>query len=239
MNPEQDYFPVPFETFPALDALPHLWAVFLRRVPGLDVRTERETALSRLAKIHRNALDAIGFSSMPLATAMQIHSPHVVRVALETPFPVADCDALVTTVPGLCLGIYVADCAAVYLADRQGRGIALAHSGRNGTALGIVPHTIAALLAATGASPQDLVVQISPCIRPPHYETDFAATIRQQAADCGVPSVHDCGHCTASHPEAYYSYRLEKGRTGRHLAALALTSKPPRPSKFFQNSATS
>lgn len=216
------FLPVPVETFPALDALPHLRAVFLRRVPGLDVRTERETAMSRLEKTHRNALDATGFSSMPLATAVQIHSPHVVRVALDSPFPVADCDALVTTVPGLCLGIYVADCAAVYLADRHGRGIALAHSGRVGTDLGIVPRTIAALLAATGASPEDLVVQISPCIRPPHYETDFAATIRQQVADCGVTALHDCGHCTASQPTDYYSYRLEKGRTGRHLAALAL-----------------
>lgn len=213
---------VPFETFPALDALTVIRAVFLQRVPGLDVKTDRETALQRLAGIQRAALNEAGFDRMPLVKASQIHSANVVRVAASDAFPVADCDALVTSERALCIGIYVADCAAVYVADRHGRGIGLAHSGRKGTELGIVPKTIAAVCAATGGNPQDLVVQISPCIRPPHYEVDFAAEIRTQSAEAGVLEIHDCASCTGSNLEKYYSYRKEERQTGRLLAAMAL-----------------
>jgi hypothetical protein len=213
---------IPFETFPALDALPRVRAVFLQRVPGLDVKTDRETALQRLVGIQREALDALGFEEMQLAKASQIHSAKVKRISGSDTFPVPDCDALVTTEPNLCLGIYVADCAAVFVADRHGRGIALAHSGRKGTELGIVPKTIAALCEATGADAQDLIVQVSPCIRPPNYEVDFAAEILSQAAEEGVNEIQDCGTCTACDLQKYYSYRKEQGQTGRLLAALAL-----------------
>jgi copper oxidase (laccase) domain-containing protein len=159
---------------------------------------------------------------MPLAKASQIHSANVVRISSTDTFPVPACDALVTTERHLCLGVYVADCAAVYVVDRHGRGIGLAHSGRKGTELGIVPKTIAAVCVATGANPLDLIVQISPCIRPPHYEVDFAAEIRTQAAEAGVREIHDFRSCTGSNLEKYYSYRKEERRTGRLLAAMAL-----------------
>jgi copper oxidase (laccase) domain-containing protein len=213
---------VPFETFSALDALPTVRAVFLQRVPGLDVKTDRETALKRLAGIQREALDAVGFSDMRLAKASQVHSANVVHISSADTFPVPDCDALITTERKLCLGIYVADCAAVYVADRHGRGIGLAHSGRKGTELGIVPKTIAAVCAAAGADPQDLIVQISPCIRPPNYEVDFAAEIRTQTAEAGVREIHDRMSCTGSNLAKYYSYRKEERQTGRLLAAMAL-----------------
>ena len=213
---------VPFETFPALDALPAIRAVFLQRVPGMDVKTDRETALQRLAGIQREALNEAGFARMPLAKASQVHSANVVHISSADTFPVPDCDALITTERNLCLGIYVADCAAVYVVDRHGRGIGLAHSGRKGTELGIVPKTIAAVCAATGADPQDLIVQISPCIRPPHYEVDFAAEIRIQTAEARVREIHDCTNCTGSNLERYYSYRKEERQTGRLLAAMAL-----------------
>jgi polyphenol oxidase len=37
-----------------------------------------------------------------------------------------------------------------------------------------------------------------------------------------VKEIHDTGRCTACHPDLYYSYRAEKGRTGRMLALLGL-----------------
>ncbi len=74
---------------------------------------------------------------------------------------------------------------------------------------------------AFGSVPADLVVQLSPCIRPPHYEIDFAAEIVRQCREAGVTAVHDCNICTACDLNRYYSYRAEKGRTGRMLALLA------------------
>lgn len=210
------------ETFPDLDAIPGIRAAFARRVPGLDVCVEREAALERLEPFHLRARIGAGMGGMIFATAEQVHESRVAAVAADSVFPVPGTDGLLTTVPGICLGIYVADCAAVFLADRRARGIALVHSGKKGTELGIVPIAAAALCAATGADPSDLIARISPCIRPPHYEIDFAAEIVRQLIDFGAGDVRDCGICTASNTALYYSYRAEKGHTGRMLAMMAM-----------------
>jgi copper oxidase (laccase) domain-containing protein len=51
---------------------------------------------------------------------------------------------------------------------------------------------------------------------------DFAAEIERQARACGVRHYHDCGICTASHLDRYYSYRAEKGKTGRMWAVFMI-----------------
>jgi len=210
------------EAFPALDELPVVRAAFLQRCAGIDVVTDRDTALARLWQAHRETADRNGFAGYPFAVAEQVHGAGVAVVDKATQFPVSGVDGLVTAEKGLALAIYVADCAAVYLVDRLGRGIGLVHSGKKGTELGVAPAAIHKMGEAFGCVPEDLVAQIAPCIRPPHYEIDFAAEIIRQVRACGVREVHDCETCTASHPELYYSYRREKGRTGRLLALLAL-----------------
>jgi hypothetical protein len=209
----------PVETFPALDGLPFVRAAFLQSCPEVDVRTDRETALARLWQVHRATADAAGFAGLPFATAEQVHGAVVSPADAAAPAPGAD--GLVTARADLCLAIYVADCAAVYLVDRHRRGIGLVHSGRKGTEAGIVPATVARMAADFGSAPEDLIIQVSPCIRPPHYEVDIAAEIVRQAREAGVRDVHDCRTCTAADAERYYSYRREKGRTGRLLALLA------------------
>jgi len=211
------------ETFPALIGMPGIRAAFTRRIPGLDICVEREQALEKLKQPHLQARIDAGFAGMTFATAEQIHGNLVATVSMDSVFPIPGADGLVTTTPGICLGIYVADCAAVFLADRKARGVGLVHSGKKGTELGIAPIAAEALCAATGAAPSDLVAQISPCIRPPHYDIDFAAEIVRQLKVFGVGDIVDCGTCTASHPELYYSYRREKGRTGRMLAMMAIS----------------
>jgi copper oxidase (laccase) domain-containing protein len=51
---------------------------------------------------------------------------------------------------------------------------------------------------------------------------DFAAEIVRQLYAAGVGTVADCGANTAADLGRYYSYRMEKGRTGRLLALLML-----------------
>lgn len=210
------------ERFPALDALPGIRAGFIQRIPGIPVDGERDAILQCLAATHRRMADAAGFAGMPFATAQQVHGGEVAIVHPGTPFPVPDVDALATASRGLCLAIYVADCAAVFLADRGGRAIALAHSGKKGTECGIAARAVRRLAEDFQIPPGDLTAVISPCIRPPHYEVDFASEIRDQLRAAGVGAVVDDTICTASHPERYYSYRRERGRTGRMLALLAL-----------------
>jgi copper oxidase (laccase) domain-containing protein len=215
----------PVERFTALDGLSFVRAAFVQRCEGIDVLTDRETAMQRLWSVHRQTADAAGFAGLPFAVAEQVHGALVVRVDKAGAAPEPGADGLVTSSPDLCLAIYVADCAAVFLADRKGRAIGLVHSGRKGTEQGIVPAAIKKMGEEYGCEPADLVVQISPCIRPPHYEVDIASAIVEQARAAGVAEVHDCGTCTASDPEKYYSYRREKGRTGRLLALMALVPR--------------
>lgn len=206
--------------FTPLGSVPGVRAAFLPRMAGVDVDTDRETALLRLTPVHRDILATRGFDADRVAFAEQIHGAGVVVVSAPGMHP--GVDALVTREHGLVLGIHVADCAAVYIADRQGRVAGLAHSGRAGTELDITGRTIAVMCEVSGAEASDFVVELSPCIRPPLYETDFAATIVRQARAAGVQDVRDEGICTGREVGRYYSYRVERGRTGRMLAALSL-----------------
>ena len=100
--------------------------------------------------------------------------------------------------------------------------IGLVHSGKKGTERAIVPKAIQQMREHFGSDPAELIVQLSPCIRPPHYEIDFAAKIIEQCRAAGAKNIHDPGVCTACDIDRYYSYRAEKGKTGRMLALLGL-----------------
>lgn len=215
--------PAPVEFFPALSALADVRHTFIQRVPGLELKVEREEALRRLARVHEETRARHGFAGMPLINANQVHGREVAVVKTDTASPVEGVDALITNQPEVNLGIYVADCCAIYFVDPLKQAIGLAHSGKKGTELGITTAVIEAMGRHFGSEPRDLVIQLSPCIRPPDYEVDFAAEIVRQARAAGVQYVHDCGISTASDLSRYYSYRVEKGRTGRLLALLALT----------------
>ena len=117
----------------------------------------------------------------------------------------------------------MADCCAVYIVDPKTPAIGLAHSGRKGTELGVVPNAIREMIDRFSSDPADMIVQLSPCIRPPHYEVDFAAEIISQCHALGVKEIHDSDTCTACDLKRYYSYRAEKGKTGRMLALIGIT----------------
>jgi copper oxidase (laccase) domain-containing protein len=212
------------DRFPALDRLGGCEHAFLGRVPGIEVAADRATALARLDGCHRESRSRLGLGARTFVTAEQVHGREVavLRAGAALPLmPVGGVDGLVTDRRDVCLGIYVADCCAVYLVDPVTGTIGLVHAGKKGTELGIVPAAIALMTREFGVRAEDLAVQLSPCIRPPWYEVDFAREIARQAEAAGVGAVDDCGICTAANPERYYSYRREKGRTGRMLALLA------------------
>ena len=200
------------ETFPALQRA-GLRHGFSTRSPGTLENLEAELL---------STFTAAGF---PMADAVHAEQPHGNRVqAVYTPcgIRVPEMDALATSVPRLPLVVRVADCGPVFFYDPVKQVIALAHSGRRGTEGNIVGETIACLRATFDTNPENLIVQLGPCIRPPHYEINFAAEIERQARACGVRQYHDCGLCTASHLDRYYSYRAEKGKTGRMWAVFMI-----------------
>lgn len=79
-----------------------------------------------------------------------------------------------------------------------------------------------------GSDPKHIVAQLSPCIRPPDYEVDFAPEIFRQLQNAGLQRIQDCSQNTGSDLDRFYSYRMEKGQTGRMLAFLALRPDLPK-----------
>lgn len=215
---------LPAEQFPALSAVPNVVHGFTLRVPDIEVSHDKVEALARLDGVHRQIRREHGLGHAPFISAQQVHGARigVVDTAIAKDKCFDSCDGLITNQRGVCLGIYVADCCAVYLVDPIRAAIGLVHSGKKGTELGVVANAIKSMVDNFDSRASDMVVQLSPCIRPPHYETDFAGEIMRQCRDLGVTVLSDCGVCTACDLPRYYSYRAEKGRTGRMLAFLGL-----------------
>lgn len=199
---------------------PNVQAAFVERIPEVETSTDKIETLTRLQPHHEQAAQNLGFKQTYLAE--QVHGSELVIIEPRSKPMTQGVDGLLTKEPELLLGIHVADCGAVYLLDQQTGALALLHSGKKGTEQNITGKAITLMTERFGTDPRDLVGVLAPCIRPPHYEIDFAADIRVQAADAGIPSgqFHDCGLCTGSDLERFYSYRLEKGNTGRMIALL-------------------
>jgi len=230
----------PFERFPALNAIEICRHVFAQRMPGIDVSDDKAEVLERLDAAHREVRNATGFGDWPFFTAEQVHGREIAvieqvgsalradrrrRGAASLHREFTACDGIITNQRAIALGIYVADCCAVYIVDPKTPAIGLVHSGRKGTELGVVTKAIRQMSERFGSHPANMIVQVSPCIRPPHYEVDFASEIIRKVRALGVSEIHDSATCTACDLGRYYSYRAEKGKTGRMLAVLGLNPK--------------
>ena len=207
------------DTFSSLGAF-HRFAI---RQPGVDVGADRREVLERLEPIHVKLRVETGLGSRLFCTGEQVHGSGVAVAGRKSGGFYAGVDGLVTSDPGVCLGVYAADCCAVFLVDPVSRCIGLVHSGAKGSALGIVGVAIRRMRDSFESRPENISVLLSPCIRPPLYEVDFAEQIREQCREAGVGRVIDPKVCTGQNLDRYYSYRMEGGRTGRMLALLALT----------------
>lgn len=81
----------------------------------------------------------------------------------------ARADAMVTSQPGLALGIITADCAPVLFADVDRQIVGAAHAGWRGAVDGVLEATIAAM-TALGAAPDRITAVVGPCIGQISYE---------------------------------------------------------------------
>ncbi len=196
-------------TFTPLTALPNITHAFTLRDNAADTR-------------------AAAFQEQFAPGAAWADQPHGAGVAHATgPGEHTGADALITRIAGLPLVVRVADCAAVYLVDRRTPAIGLIHSGKKGTQLNIAGATVVAMEREFGTDPGDCLAVISPSIGPCHYEVDLWAGIEAQLRAAGVREIHNPRCCTACHLDRFYSYRAEKGHTGRHLAKICIGPSNP------------
>jgi YfiH family protein len=193
-----------------------------------------------------------GLSAADVAVLHQVHGAEVVEVrAPGGPLaPLAEADAAWTAVPGVVLGVRVADCAPVLLATPG--GVAVAHAGWRGAAAGVVERTVAALCAGTHAAPSAVVAVVGPCISVDHFEVgeevvaalaatgldpaafsrpgprgrpmvDLAGVVLGQLALAGVVHAAAVRRCTVGDP-AFWSHRRDGEGAGRFAGLIARVS---------------
>ena len=206
------------------------FAAFIPRIPEVEVSTDREGVIAALTPTHEQVLQEQGIAPKLLRRAQQIHGKNVALVGdIGCSYPVEGVDGLFCDgVADCCLGIYVADCAAVWVYDTVSGARGLVHSGKRGTEQNIVGELFTRMRKTLNVQASNCIAVISPCIRPPHYEVDIPTTVKAQLAEAGVlpENIIDSGLNTAEDLTTFYSYRVEKGCTGR---MLALFGRKPTP----------
>lgn len=110
----------------------------------------------------------MGVPASHLVTLYQTHSDVAHTVTHPTPER-PNADAMVTSVPGIALGVRTADCAPVLFADPTNGVVGAAHAGWRGAVGGILEATLTAMIAA-GAHPSNIRAAIGPTIAQASYE---------------------------------------------------------------------
>ncbi len=200
---------------------------------GLNVSLTVGDDADAIAANRRDIADALGGG--PLIILKQVHSTRVQTITTAIDASAIEADALVTSTPGLLLGILTADCTPILLADPKAGIVGAAHAGWRGAVDGIVEKTIAAMLDL-GADIANIRAAYGPTIHATNYEVgdkfraDFLALHRdgarhfhtppggqphfdlpgfvaQSLSDAGVQFVDQVGACTYAHPDRYFSHR--------------------------------
>jgi copper oxidase (laccase) domain-containing protein len=145
---------------------------------------------------------------------------------------------------GGAVGVRIADCVPILIGS--GAGVAAVHAGWRGVVAGVIGQAMDMLGAG------DAVAAIGPCIGPCCFEVgadvaariaeacgeprvvvtragdkakvDLRLAVRTQLARAGVRDVEDVPGCTRCEPARFFSYRRDGERSGRHLAAIALST---------------
>ncbi|HEU4476518.1 MAG TPA: peptidoglycan editing factor PgeF [Methyloceanibacter sp.] len=193
--------------------------------------------VSNVAENRARVAETLGTESSRLLTVFQKHSAEA--VIADKPWrdgKAPEADAIVTSKPGLAIGVLTADCAPVLLCDGGAGVIAAAHAGWKGALGGIIEATIKAM-TKLGASPERITAAIGPAISQGAYEVgqdfmesfvadapdsaaffitdestgephfDLPAYVADRLARAGVAAVTDLGFCTYCEETRLFSYR--------------------------------
>jgi YfiH family protein len=200
---------------------------------GVGSRDAAEDVGENRARMAR----VLGVEPGRLLVPYQIHSRDVV-VASE-PWDAAErprCDGIVTTTPGLALGVTGADCGMILFADAQAGVIGAAHAGWKGALTGVIEATVATMVAE-GAVLGNIRAGLGPCIAQASYEVgpefvarfaegdpssghffapsatpgrsmfDLHGYIGARAVRAGIEGFEDSGLDTYADERRFFSYR--------------------------------
>ncbi len=193
-----------------------------------------------IAENRRRALTAVGMNPENVSRLNQVHG-NVVCIAKPGN---QTGDALVTKEPGLTLAICAADCYPLLFHDSKNKIIGAAHAGWKGTLARIAKNTIEEM-QNLGAERNEIRIAIGPGISGKNYEVseeviakfmkagfpenihegrylDLLAANKFVLKETGIPieNIWALGRCTTEND--FFSYRRDKGVTGRMWATIML-----------------
>jgi YfiH family protein len=160
-------------------------------------------------------------------------------------------DGVFTSNPEVTLMMRFADCVPLVFHDPVKKVVGIVHGGWQGTMLKIAQEAVTRINEHYGSDPADLVVGIGPSICGKCYEVgeevrkqflrswgevannffephnqryllDLWAANEWVLRQAGVTNIERSNLCTAEHLDEWYSYRKEKGATGRFGVVIAL-----------------
>lgn len=235
---------------PALAAFPRVHHAFFTREGGvsagiyasLNGGQGSKDDPAHVKENRRRMAASLEVSDTHLVSCYQVHSAEVVVAGKPwTRDDAPRADAMVTKMPGLALGVSIADCGPVLMADSEAGVVAAAHSGWKGAVTGVLEATIEKM-EMLGATRARIVAAIGPLIRQQSYEVgpefvtrfhdtdhknirffapserehhslfDLPGYIAMRLKKAGVGKVEDLCLDTYSEEERFFSYRRSTHR---------------------------
>lgn len=215
------------------------------QISGLNLGLNTDEDSSVIKKNYQFVQQKTGCSPNPFALAHQVHSS-IVKV-IDKPGIYKHTDGLITRKPSLILGIQIADCATVLIADIKNQVIGAFHAGWRGASEGIVSKGLAVMKELGSRSPH-FKAYISPCISQANFEVgpevaekfpdqfcdyisyrkphiDLKGFLKYELESAGVQSIdiEVSSFCTVD-SSRFYSYRRERNHAGRMLGCIMLKS---------------
>ncbi|MFO7839233.1 MAG: peptidoglycan editing factor PgeF [Desulfosalsimonadaceae bacterium] len=189
----------------------------------------------------------------PVLYPAQVHGADVVSIKKNEPETAArqrtegiTADGVITDIPGLALGIQLADCQAVFLYDPVRAVVANVHSGWRGSIKNIPGSCVQRMHDDFSCDPGDIRAAVSPSLGPccaefTNYKEEiplqyrsygdrknrfnFWAISRDQLSGAGLSPEHiECACiCSKCNEHLFFSYR-KASSTGRFAAVISLSA---------------
>lgn len=178
----------------------------------------------------RRIAKTLGFKASNLITPQQVHSSNVLVV--DEPFngDLPKVDGLITTTPGLLIGIMTADCVPVLLSTSKGDIVGAVHAGWRGAVSGILEEAVQKM---KNLGAQNIIAALGSCIwqedyevsqefydnlahvpdffrpgnRPNHWQFDLPGYVTSCLLNAGTQNIIPSPANTYTDPTRFYSCR--------------------------------
>ncbi|HVO93193.1 MAG TPA: peptidoglycan editing factor PgeF, partial [Terriglobales bacterium] len=140
-----------------------------------------------------------------VVTMKQVHGDDIVEVKDSSLKEVGKADGMISSEPGIYLGVLTADCVPILFVAPKQRCVAVVHAGWRGTLAGITAKTVRLFADQYGVPADDLEVALGPSIGACCYEVKD---------DVGEPLMKKWGKLTTP------SVLVKEGKTSVNLSRL-------------------